>query len=434
MANILLLEPASSGKRRTFSDSFIKKKRAGRPCMNKIKKRLREIRDDSLINQDTLINNLMDALNVASGVDISFAHDAQQAVKRIKEISGPGLLVTNKSAVVTMELVPHLKTAGNPVIASYDGEFKSFDNRFKAYWQLPHMLFESRWDSFERPVDLTLIRRKRVRRHGLKDFTGLIGVNAISADNGSTIMLQHMRNISMIFEQAKEIILVIGLDKIVGIQKDAVFIAKCMAFFGAEALPLALPSNERQDNTINGLPFMSFSKAADHIHMILLDNGRRRILRSENRDLLSCIGCRACTKVCPVSPYFAAGTFLSPREYLYQFISGQIVSVDKCLQCKSCEAVCPLNIDLPGMILEGNKRMSKKHRPISDRLLSNIDIVEGFGSNVPQLAATVSGNKLMRRLGEMFMGISMERRIPQLKRDTFLKRFSARKDKDFRRS
>ena len=44
MLNVFLLEPASSGKRRTFSDRFIKTKGAGQLDLKDVKKRLREIR------------------------------------------------------------------------------------------------------------------------------------------------------------------------------------------------------------------------------------------------------------------------------------------------------------------------------------------------------------------------------------------------------
>ena len=44
------------------------------------------------------------------------------------------------------------------------------------------------------------------------------------------------------FEQAREIILVAGLDKIVRDMDDAIFQAKCMAIFGSETLPLSILS------------------------------------------------------------------------------------------------------------------------------------------------------------------------------------------------
>ena len=141
MLNIFLLEPASSGKRRTFSDRFIKTKRAERPVLMDVKKRLREIRDYSLCYQDELIKDLMTSLEATPSVNVSFAIDAHHAVKRLKEISGNSPVVINRSNVVTRELVPLLTTDNYSVIDSYYSEFKPFDNRFKENWQLPDMLF-----------------------------------------------------------------------------------------------------------------------------------------------------------------------------------------------------------------------------------------------------------------------------------------------------
>jgi L-lactate utilization protein LutB len=423
MSDILLLEPGSSRKRRCYSEIFITPTRAHQPSLADIKTQLREVRDYSVTHQDALVNELITGLATSPNVEVTFAADAGHAVNRIREISGKSPVATNKSAVVTRELVPLLVSAGSPVIESYYDEFKPFENRFSEYWQLPDMIFESLWRSFEKPIDLNLLRKRSAQINGAKDLVGLMGVNAISAKEGSVVMLQHMSNISKIFEQAREIILVAGLDKIVRNLDEAVLQAKCMAIFGSEALPLNCQTKAGRERSIDGLPFHKPSQTTGKIYLILLDNGRSQILQSGYKDLLACIGCRACIKVCPASRYFAEDTRVSPKEYIYLFISGKNPSVERCLQCKGCEAHCPLNIDVPGMILAARELTSKKHRPLSDHLLSNVEVLEGLGSTMPWLACVVSNSRLLRWLGEKMTGISRERQIPRMQRGTFAKWF-----------
>ena len=116
------------------------------------------------------------------------------------------------------------------------------------------LTFDSRFESFERPSDLLGRRAVAIEQEGTKDFVGLLGINAISAEDGSIVLLQHMSNIGRVFERAADIVLVAGVDKIVKNLDDAIFQTKCMAVFGAEALPLRpSPDEKRRDSRLSSL-------------------------------------------------------------------------------------------------------------------------------------------------------------------------------------
>ena len=38
----------------------------------------------------------------------------------------------------------------------------------------------------------------------------------------------------------------------------------------------------------------------DELHVVILDNGRTRVLGGENAEILGCIRCGACLNICPV--------------------------------------------------------------------------------------------------------------------------------------
>ena len=71
--------------------------------------------------------------------------------------------------------------------------------------------------------------------------------------------------------------LVVGLDKVVKTREDAALQTKCMGLFGLEAMLLNLRQREDGGPTFDSLP--PAVKAPDQRwHVILLDNGRSRML------------------------------------------------------------------------------------------------------------------------------------------------------------
>ena len=428
MLPVLLTEPVSYSKRRRYAEVMLGPERWHQPTLEDIKQKLKKIRNDSLAHIDTLVTELTARLAAYPQVEVTFARDAEQALETIRGIARGARIAINKSAVISNELMPALVASGHSIIESYYDEFEPFDNKSSEYWQLPMMTFESRFQSFERPVDLTALRSGSIQKNGTKDFIGLLGINAISAEEGAVIMLQHMSNISKIFEQAKNLILVAGLDKIVKSLDDAIFQTKCMAIFGSEVLPLTLGDKTKQVSSIDDLPFeMSPEQTSSIIHLILLDNGRSQILGNKYRELLACIDCQACTKGCPSSQFFADGTRWSPRQYIYSFILGKNPSLGLCLQCKTCEANCPLDIDLPGMILDAKAEfINRRRRSLTDTLIANAETLESCGSSAAWLTNVLSGNRLLRRVAEKVLDISRERQLPRVHHDTFTRWFTSR--------
>jgi Fe-S oxidoreductase len=398
MLPVLLMEPVSYGKRRLYSEILMEPKRWLQPTLEDVKQRLKEIRDYSLAHLDTLVTKLTASLAAYPGVEVTFAQDAGQAVEIIRGIARGAKLAINKSAVIGNELMPTLVASGYNVIESYSDEFEPVDNRSSEYWQLPVMTFESRFQSFERPVDLTALRSGSIQKNGTKDFIGLLGVNAVSAEEGTVLMLQHMPNISKVFEQAKELILVASLDKIVKSLDDAIFQTKCMAIFGSEALALGLHSKSNRESNIESLPFnIPLEQTARKIHVILFDNGRSQILRSPYKELLACIDCRACNGACPA---YLSDKPLTPSDLPLKFrrdlleigidlsksegdikirsaaVAMPFMSVEAkkdeiwdCTACGNCNEVCPVGVKHVDTIkaLRGSMVMEKAVMPSAVR-------------------------------------------------------------------
>ncbi|MBI4773296.1 MAG: iron-sulfur cluster-binding protein [Deltaproteobacteria bacterium] len=116
-------------------------------------------------------------------------------------------------------------------------------------------------------------------------------------------------------------------------------------------------------------------------HLVLLDNGRSRILGDERyRSILRCIRCAACFNVCPVYTKIGGhaygtvypgpmGSVLSPL--LFGLDAHEELPFASTL-CGACRDVCPVKIDIPNMLLELRSDVTEnwkaRHRMYGRRL------------------------------------------------------------------
>src|SRR5207302_1731874 len=104
------------------------------------------------------------------------------------------------------------------------------------------------------------------------------------------------------------------------------------------------------------------------LHVVLLDNGRTRVLRDEvGRQALQCIRCSACLNVCPV--YTRTGGHAYGSVYpgpIGAILTPQLVGVENAKSlpyasslCGACYEVCPVKIDIPAVLLHLRAQASK---------------------------------------------------------------------------
>jgi L-lactate dehydrogenase complex protein LldF len=102
------------------------------------------------------------------------------------------------------------------------------------------------------------------------------------------------------------------------------------------------------------------------LHLILLDNGRSRILQDPiGRETLKCIRCGCCLNVCPVYKHvggYAYGWFISGP--IGAIFSPQILGMEAARQlpfastlCGACADVCPVKIPIPKILLHLRHRV-----------------------------------------------------------------------------
>jgi L-lactate dehydrogenase complex protein LldF len=111
---------------------------------------------------------------------------------------------------------------------------------------------------------------------------------------------------------------------------------------------------------IGGPRYPGQADGPEEFHVVILDNGRSRLLADDDfREMLCCIRCAACLNVCPVYGKIGGHSY----GFAYSGPVGAVVTPllvginrakDLCLGetlCGACQDICPVNIDIPRMLL-----------------------------------------------------------------------------------
>jgi L-lactate dehydrogenase complex protein LldF len=97
----------------------------------------------------------------------------------------------------------------------------------------------------------------------------------------------------------------------------------------------------------------------DEFHLVLLDNGRSKVLATPFRESLQCIRCGACLNACPVYRRIGGhayggvysgpiGSILTP---LYDSVQDNPHLPHASSLCGACQAACPVRINIPHMLI-----------------------------------------------------------------------------------
>ena len=394
------------------------------PDLAELKQRLKEIREYSRQNINSLLEEFKTNLSRKyPQVAVKFAAGSAEAVEYISQIAeGIEVVSTNKSGVVREELEPGLRARGFTVINSYWEEFEIKEGKIRDYWDLPRLLDKSLSGNFEvskKITDLAQLKDAEVKR-----YLAVLGVNAVSAEDCTVFFLQHFSNIYRDLQQAKKVVLVVGLDKIVKDREEAAFQTKCMGIFGLESMLLGIRPKSGKVSSPSELPSLPKAEPRE-FHLIILDNGRTELLQSKFKDLFLCIGCRACVTHCPIAHFFLDEDYTwSGKNYLARFLRGESNSIDLCLHCEACRLECPLELDLPHLMWEAKLDYLAEHgRPWSHRILGRPELLAKLGTLFAPLSNRLVGINSVRVLMEFITGIDRRTDLPRFHFQTFRKWF-----------
>ena len=211
------------------------------------------------------------------------------------------------------------------------------------------------------PVEITQFVRKKLREKFLKAQAGITGANFLVSDSGSVALTENEGNGLMSVSCPPVHIVVAGIEKIVSKMDDLDLFWPLLASHGTGQHLTAF------NTLINGPKQEGEADGPKHMYVVLLDNGRSRLLSAvPQRRALGCIRCGACLNACPVYKNIgghAYGTVYSGPigAVISPHLSGQLrefmhLSYASSL-CGKCTEVCPVGIDLHHQLLH-NRRLA----------------------------------------------------------------------------
>ncbi len=416
---LFIVEPSGKGSRRRLSGALLRS--SAQLGLQDLKYQLREMRNRCLTEQGSLVAEFRDKVSRHPGAECLSARDGVEAAEFIRKIArGCKNVVLNRSASVANELKPRLLDLGFHVIEPYHSELGSFENKIGDYWDLPALQTKGLTPSFELQKANTSLEREASDEEARKDCVAVLGVSAACAQDGSVFFVQHSSNISRTLEQAGEVVFIVGLDKVLKTKEDAALQTKCMGLFGLEAMLLNLRRRQDAGTSMDSLP-PAVEVPDQRWHVILLDNGRSRILSSSLRELLLCIGCKACVARCPINHSMSRdGAVWSPRDHLFMFLLGQNPLMDTCLHCEACRVECPLSIDLPKLMWMARADHAARHgRSLSERMLGNPEALAKMGTLTAPISNAVARLKPAKTLISAGLGFDPSRSLPRFHHETF---------------
>ena len=202
------------------------------------------------------------------------------------------------------------------------------------------------------PAAMVAEARQVLRSAFLSADVGIIGANALIAENGYSMLITNEGNGDLCANLPKVVIVCTTIDRVLPRTNDALAMLRLLVRSTTGQAVTAYSSfygGPRRDSETDG---------PVETHVVLLDNRRSAILASDYREMLDCIRCGACLNHCPIYKTVGGhaygsvypgpmGSILTPLLTSLE-ASGNLA--DACTGCGRCEDVCPASIPIPNLL------------------------------------------------------------------------------------
>src|SRR5881409_2432598 len=197
------------------------------------------------------------------------------------------------------------------------------------------------------PEVLTKIAREELREKFLQADLGITGANFAVAETGTVVLVTNEGNARLTTTCPRVHVALVGIEKVIPRLVDLPFFLKLLAR-AATGQKLSVYTT-----------VLTGPRRPEEFHLVLLDNGRSRILGSPFRESLQCIRCGACLNACPVYRRIGGhayggvyagpiGSILTP---LYDSVSANPHLPHASSLCGACQTACPVKINIPHMLI-----------------------------------------------------------------------------------
>ena len=218
--------------------------------------------------------------------------------------------------------------------------------------------------ALDEPRKLLEEARAQLRDQFIGADVGLTGANMLIAETGSNVLVTNEGNADLTYSLPKVHIVIASLEKIVPTLEDAATILRVLArsATGQEmSVYTTFCTGPRRDVDTDG---------PEEYHVVLLDNGRSKLIGTEFQEMLRCIRCGACLNHCPVYQTVGGHAY----GWVYSGPMGSVlvpglIGLDEASNlphastlCGKCESVCPMRIPLPRMLRSWRQKQFETKR------------------------------------------------------------------------
>ena len=360
------------------------------PDLEELRTQANLVKNHTLENLDHYLEQF-EANATARGARVVWARDGAAVVEFLAGLvseKNARLIVKSKSMTTEeIDLNERLAERGTEPVETDLGEFIIQLAHERPYHIVAPALHKTRYDvadlftarlGVEREIEIekqTKIARRVLRAKFLAADIGVSGANFLVADSGTVVLVENEGNIRLTTTAPKVHVAIAGIEKLVPRAQDLAVFLRLLGRSGT-GQPLTVYtsflSGPRRESEIDG---------PDELYIVLLDNGRTRLLADrEKRQSLYCIRCGACLNHCPVYrkigghnyPWVYSGPIGAVITPQYLGVTHQPWLPFASSLCSACAEVCPVKIDLPKLLLdlraEVNQAQARQGRNRLERL------------------------------------------------------------------
>jgi L-lactate dehydrogenase complex protein LldF len=203
------------------------------------------------------------------------------------------------------------------------------------------------------PRTLALAGRRVLRDRFFCCDLGISGANFAVAETGTIVLITNEGNGRLTTTCPRVHIALMGMEKVIPRLADLPVFLKLLARAATGqtlSVYTTLITGPRRPGDLDG---------PEEFHLVLLDNGRSKVLATPFRESLQCIRCGACLNACPVYRRIGGhayggvysgpiGSILTP---LYDSVSANPHLPHASSLCGACQAACPVKINIPHMLI-----------------------------------------------------------------------------------
>jgi L-lactate dehydrogenase complex protein LldF len=351
---------------------------AALPNSDLIRERARSIKDATLADLDKHLAKLDETVK-ARGGHVHWANDGPEACRIIVELirRRQATKVVKSKSMTSEEIhLNHaLEEAGIEAVETDLGEYIiQLAHHRPSHIVAPaiHLSAQQIAEILSKPAGQRLPAERETlaqfARHALRQKfaeadVGISGANFAIAETGSIVLVTNEGNGRLTCALPKCHIAIMGIEKVIPRLADLPYFLKVLARAATGqklSIYTQLITGPRRTGELDG---------PEEFHLVILDNGRTRILGSPLRESLFCIRCGACLNACPiyrsVGGHSYGGVYAGPigavLTPLYDGLAANHHLPHASSLCGACQAACPVKIQIPEMLIRLREQLH--HEP-----------------------------------------------------------------------